>query len=520
MKTKKIELYPQQYNFVCSEDMLSAFVGGIGSGKSFAGCVKTLKKAMQSKTVGMVTAPTYTMLRDATMRSFFDLAESAVLDFKKGEMTAILAPFGSEILFRSAENPDRLRGPNLHWWFGDEAAMYRPQVWDVMIGRLRAGGLMGSAWLASTPKGHNWLYRISKEISLFRAKTKDNPYNAPEFYTTLARNYTGNFAAQELDGEFTKMEGLVYNTFDYPTHVKRADRSQYKSFALTMDEGYTNPAVILVVGYDSDNRKHIFREFYETGKLQSEIVNTAVAWGREFDVDLVAVDEAAAGLIADLVDAGLPAEPRKGRVLDGIRNVQNHLVVQGDGRPRLTVDPDCKSVIHEFEMYSWKDGKDEPKKEDDHACFIAGTLVETKRGLIPIETVRAGDYARSRYGWGLVIGAGKTGVQKDVMTLTTKNGTSITGTPDHPIYCRNQDQFVRMDGLKPGDMVAISQGGLDSIAEISTSELLFDVYGIETTHGEYFANGILVSNCDAIRYLLSEEPSQVDVAGAGWGYRL
>jgi phage terminase large subunit len=41
--------------------------------------------------------------------------------------------------------------------------------------------------------------------------------------------------------------------------------------------------------------------------------------------------------------------------------------VQGDNRPRLTVDPSCVETINEFESYVWKPEKDEPVKENDHA---------------------------------------------------------------------------------------------------------------------------------------------------------
>ena len=33
----------------------------------------------------------------------------------------------------------------------------------------------------------------------------------------------------------------------------------------------------------------------------------------------------------------------------------------------MTVDPSCVNTINEFESYVWKEGKDEPVKEWDHA---------------------------------------------------------------------------------------------------------------------------------------------------------
>jgi hypothetical protein len=101
--------------------------------------------------------------------------------------------------------------------------------------------------------------------------------------------------------------------------------------------------------------------------------------------DRAAVDAAAAGLIADLQNAGVRAEGAKGRVLDGIAAIQNRLKVCGDGRPRLTVSPGCPNVINEFESYEWQAEKDAPQKENDHAMdalrYLSALLSEPSGDL-------------------------------------------------------------------------------------------------------------------------------------------
>jgi len=95
---------------------------------------------------------------------------------------------------------------------------------------------------------------------------------------------------------------------------------------------------------------------------------------------LIAVDAAAAGLTAEMRNVSLPAVAAKGRVLDGIRAVQDRLKVAGDGRPRLTVDPDCTNLINEFESYVWKPERDEPVKENDHALDSIRYLIDATAG--------------------------------------------------------------------------------------------------------------------------------------------
>lgn len=192
-----------QAEFWSSHHRFRLFVGGVGSGKTRAGCVEILRQPAGS--TGMVLAPTYPMLRDATLRTFLDLAQRAGIleSFNKAEMSAGLVG-GRTALFRSADAPDRLRGPNLGWFYLDEAAMMKPEVWLIMIGRLREEP--AKAWATTTPRGKNWLYKeFSKEDGdhkIIRASSKTNPFLPADFVRVLEETYDDRFAAQEIGGEF------------------------------------------------------------------------------------------------------------------------------------------------------------------------------------------------------------------------------------------------------------------------------------------------------------------------------
>jgi PBSX family phage terminase large subunit len=367
MTNRQIELSHTQMDFLQCDERFTAFIGGIGSGKTYAGCVKDLVHARTPGSLGLVVAPTYPMLRDATLRTFIEIAGDAVDNLNKSEMT-VKVKGGGEILFRSADNPDRLRGPNLNWAHIDEGAMCPAKTFDVVIGRLRADGQAGPMWITTTPNGRNWLYHRREEMRVFKSRTRDNPYLSPEFVASLERAYTGEFAKQELEGEFISLEGLVYPMFREDVHIKQLPNSMFTHWALALDEGYTNPAVILLIGIDADGRLHVAREFYQTGVLQSRVCAVCSEWANEMHTNAAIVDQAAAGLIADLRNYGMVAEGHKGRVLDGIAIIQDLLKVANDGKPRLTIDPSCVNTINEFESYIWKPGKDEPVKENDHAA--------------------------------------------------------------------------------------------------------------------------------------------------------
>jgi len=364
---REIRLHPIQHDFVQCPDLRTAFIGGIGSGKSFAGAVKALMHCSHYG-LGMVVAPTFSMLRDSTWRTYQEVCGDAILSFNKGEFLARIG--GAEVLFRSADNPDRLRGPNLDWAHIDEAALCPEGTWEIVIGRLRAGGKARPIWVTSTPRGRNWLWRCRDQLTVFTARTSDNPYLDPAFVKSLEASYQGAFAQQELDGQFVAFEGLVYEEFSREVHV--ADRDgPWREVVIGCDEGYTNPAVLLAVGTDGDGRAHVIEEFYQRQALQATVIQEARRMVEIYRAQAICIDPSAPGLIADMVGAGLPAKAANRDVFAGIQSVKARLARQGDGRPRLTVSPSCVNTIAEFESYCWVKGRegarDEPQKVNDHA---------------------------------------------------------------------------------------------------------------------------------------------------------
>lgn len=208
VKIRHTEHTEPQREFWTSDKQFRAFVGGVGSGKTHAGVMEILRQPAGS--IGMVCAPTFTMLKDATMRTFNEICEktNALKEYRAGEMIATLIN-GTTVAFRSADDPDRLRGPNLGWFYLDEAAMMTPDVWRVMIGRLRR--MPSRAWVTSTPRGKNWLYEAFLEngdenFHVIYSSSKQNKFLPEHFVKTLEKQYNDSFAAQEIEGKFVDLE--------------------------------------------------------------------------------------------------------------------------------------------------------------------------------------------------------------------------------------------------------------------------------------------------------------------------
>lgn len=112
----------------------------------------------------------------------------------------------------------------------------------------------------------------------------------------------------------------------------------------------------------------------------------------------------------------------------------------------------------------------------DELCLIAGTMIQTDRGAIPIEQIKAGDRVWTREGLKKVTQSGKTKENAELWT----NGI-ITGTGSHPVWTTKG--FRRLTDLLIGDTVALWQNqfyiseenigfGADSIRTVKADSCL------------------------------------------------
>jgi predicted phage terminase large subunit-like protein len=217
--TATVQLHPAQRSFLDSNSLFRAFVGGVGSGKSWAGSYDLIRRARAGR-LYMVVAPTYAMLADATFRSFLGVAGQLGVvnarDVKKSAPPSIKLRTGAEVLFRSADEPDRLRGPNLSGLWLDEASLMALDAFTVSIGRLREAGEQGWLTATFTPKGKgHWTFDTfatgRPDTAIFYARTRDNPFLPANFSETVRLQYTSRLALQELEGEFTDSDGSMFN---------------------------------------------------------------------------------------------------------------------------------------------------------------------------------------------------------------------------------------------------------------------------------------------------------------------
>ena len=107
---------PSQRRFHRSTARFKGYSGSIGSGKSAALCHEAIRLTyLNPGRTGLVGAPTYPMLRDATLAALTEIlhVNDIRYELNKSEFVITMKDTGSRILLRSLDEFERLRGTNL-----------------------------------------------------------------------------------------------------------------------------------------------------------------------------------------------------------------------------------------------------------------------------------------------------------------------------------------------------------------------------------------------------------------------
>ena len=188
------------------------YLAGRGAGKTRTAAEWLAWEATtQNNTRWAIVAPTFGDVRDVCaegesgiiniLRSYGSLA-----DYNRSQGSIMLTN-GSKIKLFSADEPDRLRGPQHHGAWCDELAAWRyPDTWDQLQFGLRLGNNPRTV-ITTTPRPvlliRNLVNRNDGTVKIVRGSTFDNAANlAPQALLELQARYAGTrMGRQELYGE-------------------------------------------------------------------------------------------------------------------------------------------------------------------------------------------------------------------------------------------------------------------------------------------------------------------------------
>ncbi|QDU97521.1 phage terminase large subunit [Lignipirellula cremea] len=225
-----LAIYEKQAEFRQSSAWIRGFCAGRGAGKTRIGAVDIMLRARSGEPF-MVVSPNYIMLDETTWPTFREAAEQ--LGVWRGGVRSptrravIRTQDGgqAEVVFRSGENPESLRGPSKAGLWIDEASLMSQEVFHWATPVLRHRGKMGFLTLTFTPKGRrHWTYdlffdeagRPKPDTHLVHAHTRENPFLPPQYHGNIESQYTQTLASQELGGEFIELAGEMFRREWFP----------------------------------------------------------------------------------------------------------------------------------------------------------------------------------------------------------------------------------------------------------------------------------------------------------------
>ena len=221
---------PAQRDFLSDEDhRILSYIGGFGSGKSFALAAKIIFLGLRNPGgTLMACEPTFPMIRTVLVPALDGALAQWDIDYEFRASSQpeykINLPTGPVTVFcQSAENYQRIRGQNICaavWDECDTSPVDTAQkAGEMLLARMRTGNVNQLA-VASTPEGFRWAYRTFVEQDgpdkrLIRVRTQDNPHLPEDFIPSLERNYPSQLIQAYLEGHFVNLASCaLYPEFD------------------------------------------------------------------------------------------------------------------------------------------------------------------------------------------------------------------------------------------------------------------------------------------------------------------
>jgi predicted phage terminase large subunit-like protein len=269
----------KQARFLQSEKRTVIYRGGIRSGKTVVLCLKAIEYAKAGKRFCIVSF-SYPILRDVCQYTMREILRDIGDPFDERSTDKVFIVNGVEILFRSGDQPDTLRGLSLDGFGIDEAREFKTRdIYDIMIGRL-SNNPNAQGFITTSPKGKNWVndLEVLPNTETIIQRTEENPFLPDEYINSLRSQYTTDFARQELDADIVEFNaGVIHSDwFKSVEYVKPIDGVRYWDLAVSIKTSADRSAGALCSFKDDKFTIHnIICGRFEYPDLRKKIIQTA-----------------------------------------------------------------------------------------------------------------------------------------------------------------------------------------------------------------------------------------------------
>ena len=361
-------------------------------GKTFASIAAMAKIARFPNCKILYVAPSYRMAKQIVWDDLKQMLTQRkwVKRINESELTITLIN-SSQIMLRSADNPDSIRGIGVDFVVIDEAADI-PDLegtWNAVI-RPTLSDREGGALIIGSPKGRDFFYDMYEH-----AKTSEN-WQCWQYTTAEGGNVSESELAQarqDLDertyqqeylAEFVNITNIIYYAMSDLNIVTRELPDERSPLHIGMD--FNIDPGCAVIAHQHAKGYHIFDEIEIFGTNTHEMV--AEIERRYPSRKKFVYPDASGGQrrtsangITDhiiLVNAGykLSVGSVNPAVADRIAAV-NSAFRSVDGTIRLTIDPKCRKLLECLRKHTYKENTRQPGKDTgwDHFNDALGYLV-------------------------------------------------------------------------------------------------------------------------------------------------
>lgn len=371
---------------------VAVYQGGYGSGKTWSGSLIGISLALRFAGVrGLVGAYTYTLVRDTTMKTYFEHLDSLGVhySYNKGEST-IIFDNGSEIMFRHFDDPNPLKSLNVGWIEIEEMSDIPHSTFLMLLSRLRQystekmpKGFTYRLFGHTNPQpDRGWIYQTFKvnPPSNYRriiASTLENTHLPSGYIQLLKDAYVDEdyFNLNVMGLDILYDGKLVTKKFDKAQQVKKLDFNPKFPIHITCDFNVDPMCWYACQHYD--NNVYVIREFVNQNTSTELSANILADSLQSYKSHKIIINGDASG--ASSTTRGTDYVILKNclklkgftdievRVLNKNPSIEsriqcwNAMVSGPDGNHHLFLDESCTWLLYNIENLEIEEGKGVPK---------------------------------------------------------------------------------------------------------------------------------------------------------------
>jgi phage terminase large subunit len=337
----------------------------------------------------------YGSIKDTLYNDILEVLNTENIEYHK-TVSPLYIEFhnGSDIIFKGADDPEKLKGlSSVDMLLLDEANEFSQQDFETIDQSIRGKHQENSIYLCHNPvpriPGSSYWFEtmfrkpkkagqhiryydehLGSTVCSMQTTYKDN-LKCPEHVKKRLEGYkTTNPSLYKLwaKGEYTEIEGVVFKNWDIVQEIPEGLEDPGHG----LDFGFSNdPAACIRIWHNSSDI-WIKGLVYHTGLTNSELYSMLVSKGIK-ENDRIIADSAEPKSIKDLYNMGLKnikgAKKRAGYKVDVVNVLQGYKIHLVDG------DTDLQ---REFSTYSWerdKTGKQLPVLQDGNDHYIDALIM-------------------------------------------------------------------------------------------------------------------------------------------------